>query len=322
MIIDDRMSTDVEIKSNDGCTPRNALFCCHSPVCLNGPKILPIDYQTTRQPDVIPVSVPDLTKLGMMNANQRDSKKAEAQSTEAASTGGKVASAQDVRLGVVLRRVTPPRKTVMVKKSDPLMGVVLRKVEKHSLAIPKPRPAERSPPPKKASAKVQPVVEKACPKPLIAPAVVIPPVVVTPAPKPPPPVNLLLNRPPLEIHRIEGDKIIIIRRIPKANPPAGQEKTQTHSGHGKHSDNSKTHSGHKSHKHHSGHGKLKPSASGVLTNGSSTSTNRSAIQVTISLCILCLVYLFVGWIDILVHCLLSFVFNRKLNSFVANIYTH
>lgn len=279
MIIDDRMSTDVEIKSNDGCTPRNALFCCHSPVCLNGPKILPIDYHsTTRQPDVIPVSVPDLAKLGMMNVNQRDMNKSEPLS-DAAATGGKSASQQDVRLGVVLRRVTPPRKTVMVKKSDPLMGVVLRKVDKNTLAIPKPRPAERSPPPKKASAMIQSVVEKACQKQPIAPAVVIPPVVVTPALKPPPPVNLLLNRPPLEIHRIEGDKIIIIRRIPKAHPPAGQEKT--HSGHGKHSDISKTHSGHKSHKHHSGHGKLKSSASGALSNGSST--NRSTTnQVTIS----------------------------------------
>lgn len=271
MIIDDRMSTDVEIKSNDGCTPRNALFCCHSPVCLNGPKILPIDYHsTTRQPDVIPVSVPDLAKLGMMNANQN---KMEPQA-EAVATSGKPATTQDVRLGVVLRRVTPPpRKTVMVKKSDPLMGVVLRKVDKHTLAIPKPRPAERSPPPKKASAKTQPVVEKACPKQPFLPAAVNPPVVVTPASKPPPPVNLLLNRPPLEIHRIEGDKIIIIRRIPKAIPSAGQEKT--HTGHGKHSDTSKTHTGHKSHKHHSGHGKLKPSANG-------SSTNRSTIQVTIS----------------------------------------
>lgn len=299
MIIDDRMSTDVEIKSNDGCTPRNALFCCHSPVCLNGPKILPIDYQTTtRQPDVIPVSVPDLAKLVMMNTNQRDIKP-EPQS-DASTAAGKVPSAQDVRLGVVLRRVTPPRKTVMVKKSDPLMGVVLRKVDKHTLAIPKPRPAERSPPPKKASAKIQPVVKKASPKKTVAPAVVQPPVVVTPAPKAPP-VNLLKNRPPLEIHRIEGDKIIIIRRIPKANPPAGQEKL--HSGHGKQTDNSKTHSGHtKNHKHHSSHGKLKPSASGVLSNGSST--NRSTIQVTISFCIYVNSYLLDKYILVQCLCLL------------------
>ncbi|KAJ6624118.1 hypothetical protein Bhyg_16688, partial [Pseudolycoriella hygida] len=128
MIIDDRMSTDVEIKSNDGCTPRNALFCCHSPVCLNGPKIVPIDYHTaSRQPDVIPVSVPDLTKLGTMTSNQRDVNNKTETLLEGAGTGGKNVSAQDVRLGVVLRRVTPPRKTVMVKKSDPLMGVVLRK---------------------------------------------------------------------------------------------------------------------------------------------------------------------------------------------------
>lgn len=281
MIIDDRMSTDIEIKSNDGCTPRNALFCCHSPVCLNGPKILPIDYQTNRQPDVIPVSVPDLSKLGVMNvSNQRDVNKT---GELAPTTGGKVPTSalqQDARLGVVLRRVTPPRKTVMVKKSDPMMGVVLRKVDKHTLTIPKPRPAERSPPPKKASAKNQPVANKVSPKHPVTPVIVAPPVVAIPVPiLPPPPVNLLKNRPPLEIHRIEGDKIIIIRRIPKANPTAGQDKTHSsgHGGHGgnKHSDISKTHSGHKSHKHHSGHGKLKSSA--ALSNGTST-------QVTFSLC--------------------------------------
>lgn len=38
-----------------------------------------------------------------------------------------------------------------------------------------------------------------------------------PPPPPPPPVNLLnTQRPPLEIHKIEGDKIIIIRRVPRA----------------------------------------------------------------------------------------------------------
>lgn len=37
----------------------------------------------------------------------------------------------------------------------------------------------------------------------------------------PPPVNLLkTQRPPLEIHKIEGDKIIIIRRVPRAHRPA------------------------------------------------------------------------------------------------------
>lgn len=38
------------------------------------------------------------------------------------------------------------------------------------------------------------------------------------AAKPPPPINLLAaQRPPLEIHKIEGDKIIIIRRVPKGH---------------------------------------------------------------------------------------------------------
>lgn len=38
-----------------------------------------------------------------------------------------------------------------------------------------------------------------------------------PPPPPPSSVNLLkIQRPPLEIHKIEGDKIIIIRRVPRA----------------------------------------------------------------------------------------------------------
>lgn len=37
---------------------------------------------------------------------------------------------------------------------------------------------------------------------------------------PPPPVNLLkTQKPPLEIHKIEGDKIIIIRRVPRNHRP-------------------------------------------------------------------------------------------------------
>lgn len=40
--------------------------------------------------------------------------------------------------------------------------------------------------------------------------------------KPPPPVNLLkTQRPPLEIHKIEGDKIIIIRRVPRGQRLVG-----------------------------------------------------------------------------------------------------
>lgn len=59
-------------------------------------------------------------------------------------------SAQDVRLGVCLRRVTPPKCTVTVKKNEtPLANVVLRKVEKKLLEPPKPIKHEKSPPPKK-----------------------------------------------------------------------------------------------------------------------------------------------------------------------------
>lgn len=42
-----------------------------------------------------------------------------------------------------------------------------------------------------------------------------------PPPQPPSTVNLLkTQRPPLEIHKIEGDKIIIIRRVPRAQRQA------------------------------------------------------------------------------------------------------
>lgn len=64
-------------------------------------------------------------------------------------------SAQDVRLGVCLRRVTPPKCTVTVKKNEtPLANVVLRKVEKKLLEPPKPIKHEKSPPPKKLTADV------------------------------------------------------------------------------------------------------------------------------------------------------------------------
>lgn len=64
-------------------------------------------------------------------------------------------SAQDIRHGISLRRVTPPKCTVTVKKNEtPMMNVVLRKVEKKLLEPPKPSKHEKSPPPKKLSSAV------------------------------------------------------------------------------------------------------------------------------------------------------------------------
>lgn len=154
----------------DNCTPRNALFCCRSPVCLNNsPKLVPVSSNTAmdaqyheQQSKVFPVRVPDLSDAGFYTSlmtqpcnhipnNESNSTTGAAGATTASSTTSsssssskpapdlptakmleinKSQSAQDVRTyGVSLRRVTPPKTTVAVKKSDnPMMNVVLRKV--------------------------------------------------------------------------------------------------------------------------------------------------------------------------------------------------
>lgn len=143
-------------------------------------------------------------------------------------------SAQDIRLGVSLRRVTPPKISVAVKKPEtPLMGVVLRKVEKKLLEPPKPEKLHNSPPPRKLTSikAIKPKKTKALNN---QNAIVKSKstndvaskqkenisngnVTGATAGKPLPTVNLLKShRPPLEIHKIEGDKIIIIRRVPRS----------------------------------------------------------------------------------------------------------
>lgn len=151
----------------DNCTPRNALFCCRSPVCLNNsPKLMPVtsnaamDSQYHEQAKVFPVRVPDLSDAGFYTSlmtqpspklcnhtQNNESNSATAAAAAAASSKplndlqgaqslptmheiNKSQSAQDVRTyGVSLRRVTPPKSTVAVKKSEnPMMNVVLRKV--------------------------------------------------------------------------------------------------------------------------------------------------------------------------------------------------
>lgn len=287
------MSTEIDIKLQNNCTPRNALFCCHTPICLTtSPKLLPIDHEFSRQLNSVPVRIPDLSKLGtidvtngLSNHSQQQQQQQQPPSKTNTPTTAvtpvdsqsppqpktpKKALSPEIRHGVVLRRVSPPRKTIGLKKPDPpMMGVVLRKVDKNTLALPKPRPAERSPPPKKSLAKSsanKTVTSSSATKTVTAvPATANKPAIqVTPAPpKPPPPVNLLKNRPPLEIHRIEGDKIIIIRKIPRARPPGEHGKP--------HGDKSNRH--HHHHHHHSG----KHVTSTIAT---ATSSMKTSAQVT------------------------------------------
>lgn len=149
----------------DNCTPRNALFCCRSPVCLNNsPKLVPVSsnaamdaqYHEQQQSKVFPVRVPDLSDAGFYTSlmtqpcnhtpnNDSNSGATTSSSASSSSSTSKPAadlptakmhemnksqSAQDIRTyGVSLRRVTPPKTTVAVKKSDnPMMNVILRKV--------------------------------------------------------------------------------------------------------------------------------------------------------------------------------------------------
>lgn len=275
------MSTETDIKLQNNCTPRNALFCCHTPICLTtSPKLLPIDYELSRQLNSVPVRIPDLSKLGTIDVTNGVSNHSQQQQQQQSKTSApstpvtpvdnqsppqpktpKKALSPEVRHGVVLRRVSPLRKTIGLKKPDPpMMGVVLRKVDKNTLAPPKPRPSERSPPPKKALAKSAPksATSSSATKTITATANK-PAIQVTPAPpKPPPPVNLLKNRPPLEIHRIEGDKIIIIRKIPRARPPG---------------EHGKPHNRHNHHHHHSG-------KHVTATTTISTSAMNTSAQVT------------------------------------------
>lgn len=151
----------------DNCTPRNALFCCRSPVCLNNsPKLVPVssntamDSQYHEQSKVFPVRVPDLSDAGFYTSlmtqpspnlsNHIQNNELNSATTPMTTTTtsfkpvadlpdiqsapkmneiNKSQSAQDIRHGVSLRRITPPKSTVAVKKSDnPMMNVVLRKV--------------------------------------------------------------------------------------------------------------------------------------------------------------------------------------------------
>lgn len=106
----------------------------------------------------------------------------------------------------------------------------LLQVEKKLLEPPKPTKHEKSPPPKKLTSattnagvtvlKTKKTRAALNNQNLVAKSKSTNDVLKKKEPlvKPPPPVNLLkTQRPPLEIHKIEGDKIIIIRRVPRAH---------------------------------------------------------------------------------------------------------
>lgn len=136
---------------SENCAPRNALFCCRSPVCLNNsPQLVPLtnsamNSQHQSQHKIYPVCVPNLsddqlyTNLMIKPTNCDGSDNFDLESTTSIPKSSessnmyhinKSQSAQDIRhYGVSLRRVTPPKCTISVKKNDtPMMNVVLRKV--------------------------------------------------------------------------------------------------------------------------------------------------------------------------------------------------
>lgn len=141
------MSIEFETTA-DNCTPRNALFCCRSPICLNNsPQLVPVsntsmDMHHQNQKKNFPICVPDLSDDGpysnlmsqqIISDNiQKNDPNSTSNSSEPSKYQqiNKSQSAQDIRhYGVSLRRVTPPKCTVSVKKNDtPMMNVVLRKV--------------------------------------------------------------------------------------------------------------------------------------------------------------------------------------------------
>lgn len=146
----------------------------------------------------------------------------------------------DIRHGITLRRVSPQKRPITVKQDGPLRGVVLRKVEKKSLLEPPKTPRfEKSPPPKKLTNKNKAKNHNAAsnrnnanaiPKSkstndvaLMAKqqleAAAAAAAAASKGKHKVPQVNLLKTMRPLEIHKIEGDKIIIIRRVPKSKRP-------------------------------------------------------------------------------------------------------
>lgn len=277
------MSTTPAPDTPDACytTPRNALFCCHTPAGgYTTPQLLPVDLMEGYRTEVVPVNIIDLSKLdsdaiyttvvdsscqnsSSSGSPRRNESEASSIASQQPPTGSNQQSTQPepeqeqqpaqkqppipptehhTKLGVVLRRVSPSKTTLnnLVKKVDtPAQNVVLKKVERKTNALPVDRsnkPPElpvlkmlaiqkftgykRPPPPKKIPQlanklpvqQVMPVKTAAPvkPPPNLAPPPKVVPVAVAPKPAVPP-----IRRPPITIQRIEGDRIIIIKRIPR-----------------------------------------------------------------------------------------------------------
>lgn len=282
------MSTQIETKSNlDDCVPRNALFCCRSPVCTNDtPKLLPPKSSSVCEMDshfptkdtnsngrIFPVAVPDLSDPKFYtNLLSQPPKSVDpshpsfdfspGQQSTKQNAVNKSQSAQDLRLA--LRRVTPPKSSVIVKKNEtPMMGVVLRKVDKKLLEPPKPIKHEQSPPPRKLTLRAVTGLTTSASTSTIGSATIT----ATEAAKKKkvrkvtsgqsalalakskstndvigkqkdkatgsmgaakPPANLFSKtQRPLEVHKIEGDRIIIIRRVPRGHRQAELKMSQT-----------------------------------------------------------------------------------------------
>lgn len=159
----------------------------------------------------------------------------------------------DIRHGVTLRRVSPPRRPITIKQDGPLRDIVLRKVDRTTMLEPPKTPRfDKSPPPKKltnlykaklhtASATIKSNVKQTKPIPkskstndvalvakqqaekaAAAAAAAAAATAAALGKKKVPQINLLKTLRPLEIHKIEGDKIIIIRRVPKSKRPKDQ----------------------------------------------------------------------------------------------------
>lgn len=311
------------------CGPRNALFCCSTPVCLNlsnTPTILPpqqpiqqhkmdinncnvannnneTNVKPVEHPQlasttspataaaVIPVLVPDITKINLTNTNgivvnncnSNDikpqyvriidandtlalSKSATAPNLTNTNGNGNIIANDDDnnkplprsrrlrtppqlggRLGVTLKRVSPPKTQIQVKKPmEHMLGVVLKRVEKKSLVSQKSildddkplyhlsivrgdnktkEPAKpKGPPLKPGAAAVAAAVAAAKAKQASATAASgNDNALIRAKPQPLPQIN---NQPrQVTIQKIEGDKIIIIKKmiIPKSckfQPPA------------------------------------------------------------------------------------------------------
>lgn len=270
-----KMSTDADylLDSTNGCVSRNALLCCRSPACLNNePKLIQVAAIPTNVPPssttitatmadqsnnnsnctTIVLDAPQLNNASNAYNNNSSHTTISPQSPSSSdppsppvekmpNTINKSQTMIDIRHGVTLRRVSPPKRPITVKTdAAPLTQVVLRKVERKTLLEPPKIPRfEKSPPPKKLTSNTNAKYQNhnnnnakvaTAKNPTAMPkskstndvALIAKQQLEATASNghKMPAINLLKTlKLPMEIHKIEGDKIIIIRRIPKSKRP-------------------------------------------------------------------------------------------------------